>query len=108
MLIYTATIFLSPPFGNQLGGTAIRVLGPCFEPSDTIMCSFSGISTPGIFVNEENIICVSPAMTAIGRLDVIVTIERGDITFEGRTTFFSSKRVNVFLVVVTSKFSSIV
>ena len=90
---YTAAIFLSRPFGSQLGGTAIRILGPCFEPSDTVECSFGGISTPGIFVSQEDFICVSPAMDVIGRLDIIVTVKRGGITFQGRTTFFSSKSV---------------
>ena len=88
-----APVLLSPQVGNQLGGTPVVVTGPCFQPNGTTECSFGGISTPGIFVSCKSAICISPAMDALGRVEVTVEVRRenGDITFQGKALFYSSK-----------------
>ena len=69
------------------------VTGPCFQPNGTTECLFGGISTPGIFVNQERVMCVSPAMDVHGRVEVTVKVrkENGDVTFQGNAQFYSSK-----------------
>ena len=69
----------------------MQVLGPCFEPSDVVICSFGDISTPGIYFNRDSVICISPAMSAFGRIEVTVEIRSDTITFQGKTFFISSK-----------------
>ena len=68
--------------------------GPCFEQSDSVECIFAGVTTPGVFVSRETVACISPAMEAIGNVDVMLVIRRspgGDILFQGTTSFYSSK-----------------
>ena len=69
------------------------VFGPCFQPNDSVNCSFGGISTPGIFVSRERVMCVSPAMDIHGRVEVTVEIRDidGNITFQGKSLFHSGK-----------------
>ena len=69
------------------------VTGPCFHPNGTTECTFGAISTPGIFVSGERVMCVSPAMGVHGRVEVTVEVsnENGDVTFQGRALFYSSK-----------------
>ena len=44
-------------------------------------------------MNRESVACVSPAMNAIGRVEMtlVVTSANGDITFENSASFYSSK-----------------
>ena len=71
-----APVLLSPQVGNQLGGTPVVVTGPSFQPYGTTECSFGGISTPGIFVSHKSAICISPAMDALGSVEVTVEVRR--------------------------------
>lgn len=85
---------LSPRYGSQLGGTLVTVNGPCFEESYSVECSFAGVTTPGIYRDRESVVCVSPAMNAIGRVEVTVTVREeadGEVTFNQSALFQSSK-----------------
>ena len=77
----------------MLGGTLVRVSGPCFEPSDDVTCLFGDISTPGVFIDQESVACISPAMSAIGRVEVMLEILRSNqvFTFRRNSFFYSSK-----------------
>ena len=93
MSILGELAILSPRSGSQLGGTPVMVFGPCFEPSDTVECTFGAISTPGIFVSRERFMCVSPAMDVHGRVEVTVEVKDsdGNVTFQGTALFYSGK-----------------
>lgn len=93
LYLYAAALHLSPRFGHQLGGTAVEVQGPCFDPSDTVMCNFGHIPTPGIYVDQGTVICVCPVMIEHGRIQVTVRIRNtsGVITFGKSSLFTSSK-----------------
>ena len=80
---------LSPQLGSMLGGTLVTLRGPCIEESDVIECIFDGISTPGVYVNRESVMCVSPAMNAIGKIDVTLQVTRGS-NILSRSAFFYS------------------
>ena len=85
-------LFSSPRFGSQLGGTPVIVFGPCFEQSDSVECSFGGISTPGIFVSRERFMCISPAMDTLGRVEVTIEVKRnGTLRFQRNVPFYSRK-----------------
>ena len=79
----------------MLGGTLVTVSGPCFEPTDVVTCEFGDITTPGAFINQDSIACISPAMNAIGRVEVTLRITRPNAATLERSSFFHSGTVNV-------------
>ena len=90
---------LFPRYGNVLGGTLVQIFGPCFGEfsNSNITCLFGGIEVPGIFVDEENIICVSPASTTYGRVDFALNISNATMEFK-RATFYYCKYYHVIIV----------
>ena len=58
----------------MLGGTLVTLSGPCFEATDTVECFFGEISTPGLYLNRDNVMCISPAMNAIGNVELQLKI----------------------------------
>ena len=91
---YVALIPLTlfPRFGNVLGGTAVQVFGPCFDEffDHTITCSFDEIEVQAMFVDSNSIICISPGLTSLGRIDFVLTIENITAEFQ-EATFYSCK-----------------
>ena len=85
---------MPPRYGSVLGGTAVRVFGPCFDEfsNRSITCSFDGIEVAGIYVDENSIMCVSPALTTLGRVDFVLHI-RGAADFQ-KATFYSCKNIH--------------
>ena len=83
---------LFPHYGSVLGGTAVQVFGPCFDNflDRNITCSFDGVKVPGIYVDENSIICISPALTTHGRVDFILSISNSTVKFK-KATFYSCK-----------------
>ena len=71
----------------------MNVQGPCFNESDTVECIFDKTPTPGIYVNRDSVICVSPVMTTYGRVNVTVQImdTNKHIKFKRDVPFTSSK-----------------
>ena len=74
----------------MLGGALVRVSGLCFEPTDIVTCEFGDIITPGAFINQNSIACISPAMNAIGRVEVTLRITRSNAATLERSSFFHS------------------
>jgi len=56
---------LFPHYGNVLGETLVQVFGPCFdELSDlNVKCLFDGSEVQALIVDENSVICISPALT---------------------------------------------
>ena len=71
----------------------MTVGGPCFEPSDVVTCLFDDISTPGIFVNQDSVVCISPALSTVGRVEVILEVIKSNevVSFQGNGFFYSSR-----------------
>ena len=86
-------VTLDPSFGNQMGGTLVKITGPCFKPKNRVECIFGRISMPGIFISQECVACVSPVMDVIGRITMILEIKNtdGNITFQKSASFYSSE-----------------
>ena len=89
LLFLSLALNLSPQLGSMLGGTLVTLRGPCFEESDVVKCIFDEISTPGVYVSRESVMCVSPAMNAIGKIDVTLQVTRGS-NILSRSAFFYS------------------
>ena len=77
----------------MLGGTTVQVFGPCFDEFvyHTITCSFNEIEVQAVFMDSNSVICISPGLTSLGRINFILTID-GIAEFQ-ETTFYSCKCV---------------
>ena len=75
----------------MLGGTLVRVSGRCFESTDVVTCEFGDIITPGAFIDQDSIACISPAMNAIGRVEVTLRVTNSIGAFERSSFFYSGK-----------------
>jgi len=84
---------LAPRLGNVLGGTPIKLSGPCFEEEDNITCEFNDIVVMGTRLNKDIALCVSPQLDVTGRVKLRLTVTREDGTriFIGQETYHSGK-----------------
>ena len=78
----------------------MQVFGPCFDAyaERSIMCSFDGVIVPGLYVSKNSVICVSPALTRLGRVDFALHISGTTMQF-AKTTFYSCKNIHMFIYV---------
>ena len=85
-------ISLDPQFTSTLGGSPIVVSGPRFNISedDQIVCTFNTEQVPGIYVDSERALCVSPPLTQTGRMPFKIEV-MGANGFFGQTNFANSK-----------------
>ena len=86
----TGIITLSPDYGNMLGGSSILVSGPSFtvQEGDTIKCMFDDTAVDGIFVNNQQVLCVSPLLSQTGRMPFRLLVT-GGTEFVGLSVFVS-------------------
>ena len=92
--VYSGSVMISPRFGNMLGGTLVTLSGPCFDETDSIECVFAGTTTPGVYVSRDSVACITPAMNAIGNVEVSLIIKptpNRPNGFQGSTSFYSSE-----------------
>lgn len=76
----------------MLGGTAIRICVLNVTSEDTIECNFEGRSLPGVYLNNTEILCVSPRFSQSGPVALQFTITRdGESVFNGEATFHVCK-----------------
>ena len=91
-LLTAGIIILNPRYGNMLGGASILVSGPYFavQEEDQITCLFNDTAVDGIFVNNQQVLCVSPALSQTGRVPFQLLVT-GGTEFIGRSIFVSGK-----------------
>lgn len=84
---------LVPRIGTVLGGTPIRLIGPCFEADDNITCRFNDIVVEGKYINEDTALCVSPEIQIISQVMVHLTVVRntGTTSYNGQAAFHFGK-----------------
>ena len=94
--MYAVPAVIGPRFGNQLGGTAVHITGPCFNETDRISCIFDNQpEQAGYYVNNLTAICVSPNFNTIGWKDLTVTVTRnGNLAYRTQSRFYASKSIN--------------
>ena len=90
IFFHAGVIRPDPSYGNMLGGTGIMVSGTQLYVSvdDDIQCTFDGIAVKGVYVDQENILCISPLLSRTGRVPLQVSVD-GGTTFLGESTFTS-------------------
>ena len=70
------------------------VTGPCFEESYKIICTFGGREVEGIYISEQQALCISPQLPSFGRLTFkLMLLNATDIVvFEGERIFYACKQ----------------
>ena len=84
---------ISPQMGTMFGGTPVAVSGPTFSETSIIVCSFGGNESPGVYINDDVALCVTPAFESAGWISLSVTIKltSGVIIYTGQDCFYSGK-----------------
>ena len=65
--------FITPHFGNQLGGTPVLIRG-IFNESVNISCVFGTIETRGVRISETQAMCISPRLDFAGPVEFNVFV----------------------------------
>ena len=94
---------LFPRYGSVLGGTAVQVFGPCFDEfiNQSIYCFFDDIEVQAIHFDTDSVICISPGLTSLGRIDFTLHIENIKAEFQ-KSTFYSCKIIHIWYTLATT------
>ena len=82
---------LSSSIGHILGGEPLIITGPTFNPQDIIHCIFDDIQTNASYLNRQQCLCIVPAASNTGVVDLTVKITRGTTSLYGFTKYRYSK-----------------
>ncbi|KAL1505442.1 hypothetical protein ABEB36_005011 [Hypothenemus hampei] len=78
-------LMFAPESGNMLGGTVVNITGPCFNPTDQIICKFDVADVVyGIVVSRNRAICVQPPLMVEGYVRFEIAIGPGVYKWKGR------------------------
>ena len=95
-----------PRLGTVLGGTPVRLTGPCLEEDDNIICRFNDITVEGIYINEDLALCVSPEVQIIGQIMLHLTVVRSRSTatnYSGAAIFhYGSNNIIIICTLISN------
>ena len=79
---------VSPRAAIMLGGDNIFIAGPCYQPSDLIVCEFvGGKRSSGSYISNIRASCTVPMLYVTGRLILKVSVNGGtSFDFQGVVT----------------------
>ena len=79
---------VSPRAAIMLGGDNIFIAGPCYQPSDLIVCEFAGGKrSNGSYISNIRASCTVPMLYVTGRLPLEVSVNGGtSFDFQGVVT----------------------
>ena len=67
-------LLLAPRSGSILGGTPVRVLGPCVQNVNKVKCTFDNQEVEGkYYLKEGQFVCVTPRFQKTGRVHFTLT-----------------------------------
>ena len=76
--IGSPTLGMFPSSVMMLGGDNIFIAGPCFEPSNVIVCEFpEGKMMNGSYISGIQASCPVPMLNMTGRLTVRMSVDGG-------------------------------
>ena len=83
---------VSPRSGIMLGGDNIFISGPCYKPSDRIICEFPGEKVSnGSYISNIRASCTVPMLYVTGRLSVKMSVNGGkSFNYQGTITIGKS------------------
>ncbi|XP_008192790.2 protein mesh isoform X1 [Tribolium castaneum] len=78
-------LFFAPESGNMLGGTIVNITGPCFKPTDQIICKFdTADEVYGVVVSSNRAICIQPPLLVEGYVKLEIAIGPGTYKWKGK------------------------
>ena len=82
-------ITLTPSYGSMLGGTGVVVRGDDLVVSagDVIVCIFGGVVVRGVYIDSQELLCVSPILQQTGKIEFMVNVSgsnSGESVFTSR------------------------
>ena len=79
---------VSPRTEIMLGGDNLFIAGPCYRPSDEIVCEFAGEkSSNGSYISSIRASCTVPMLYVTGRLALKMSVNGGtSFDFQGAIT----------------------
>ena len=86
-------VYLSSSLGHIFGGEPLIISGPTFSFQDIIHCIFGDIQTNGSYVSSQQCVCIVPAASNTGVIDLAVKITRRTGSLYGHTKYRYSKLI---------------
>ena len=77
-------LMFAPESGNMMGGMMVNVTGPCFSPTQKIICRFDTQDTVGTYINQNRAVCIMPRVYATGYVDLSISIGGENFNWKGR------------------------
>ena len=88
-IFFSGSLVISPQSGIMLGGDNILISGPCYNPSQRIVCEFPGSRlSNGSYISDIRASCTVPMLNVTGMLSIKMSIN-GGTSFEFQGTFTS-------------------
>ncbi|KAL9985251.1 hypothetical protein ACROYT_G007629 [Oculina patagonica] len=89
------SLVVSPRSGIMLGGDNLFIAGPCYTPSDRIICEFTGGKfSNGSYISNIRASCTVPMLNMTGRLSIKMSVNGGtSFDFQGIFTTVNINRV---------------
>ena len=91
MFVGSFPVYLSSSLGHIFGGEPLIITAPTFNPRDIIHCIFGDIQTNGSYIDSLQCLCIVPAASNTGVVDLTVEITRGTTSLYGLTKYRYSK-----------------
>ena len=79
---------VSPRSGIMLGGDNLIISGPCYKPTDHIVCEFPGGKViNGSYISNIRASCTVPMLFVTGKLEIKMSLNGGkSFDFKGSFT----------------------
>lgn len=78
---------VSPRSGIMLGGDNLIISGPCYKPTDHIVCKFpDGRANNGSYISNIRASCTVPMLFVTGKLEITMSLN-GGISFDFKGSF---------------------
>ena len=79
---------VSPRSGIMLGGDNLIISGPCYQPTDHIVCKFpNGRTKNGSYISNIRASCTVPMLFVTGKLEIKMSLNGGrSFDFKGSFT----------------------
>ena len=79
---------VSPRSVSMLGGDNLMISGPCYKPTDRIVCKFpDGTANNGSYISNIRASCTVPMLFVTGKLEIQMSLNGGrSFDFKGSFT----------------------
>lgn len=82
---------LSKRVGSLLGGDCVAVSGLSVREDDQITCKFGKTAVDGLYINEDQAVCVTPPARKESLVEFRINIVRGNLNITGGALYQYSK-----------------